>query len=84
MNTEKLFTSIRKAVKGQTRHIQIGRSHNSAGAGSGTPIRFVDGDQQPNLEGQPYLKTTFRNGSFQKTLYTYSTLEITVGKDWTP
>lgn len=84
LTKKKLESAIRAAVKGEVRTIGIGRSHNRAGAGSGTPIIYVDGDQHPHLEGQPYLKTQFNNGAFHKTLYTYSTLQITVGKQWTP
>ena len=74
---------IRAAVEGQSRSISIGRSRNTAGAGSGTPIIVIDGDSPPVLEGQPYLKTNFSNGKgFSKTLYTPSTLQITVGKEW--
>ena len=62
--------------------ISIGRSCNAASAGTGTPIEVVEGDQAPTLCGQPYLKTTFRRGSFSKTLYTPSTLFIEVGAGW--
>jgi hypothetical protein len=74
--------SVRRAVRGQTRTIGIGRSVHTAGAGSGTPVEVVDGAGAPRLEGLPYLKTTFRRRGFSKVLYTYSTLKIVVGRDW--
>jgi hypothetical protein len=77
-----IYSAIRAAVAGERRSIQIGRSRNSSQAGTRTPIRVVAGGESPNLVGQPYLKTTFRNGSFQKTLYTPSTLAIEVGSGW--
>ena len=75
--------AIRSAVRGQTKTISKGWSSHTAGAGTGTPIRLVEGNQAPQLVGQPYLKTTFSNGrGFTKTLYTPSTLAIIVGADW--
>ncbi len=76
---------IRNAVRGQRNYISIGRSRNSAGVGTQTPIRILpDSDSAPKLVGQPYLKTNFRRGGFSKTLYTPSTLAIEVGADWNP
>lgn len=77
---------IRNAVRYQTRSIRIGRSWNTSGAGAGTPIRLLrDSDAAPSLCGQPYLKTGFSNGrGFSCTLYTPSTLCITVGENWNP
>lgn len=80
--SEKQIRTIRQSVAGERRSIQIGRSYNSACAGSGTPIKIIDGDASPELIGRPYLKTHFRNHGFRKTLYTYSTLEIAVGSGW--
>lgn len=75
--------AIREALKGKTKFISIGRSHNSAGFGSRTPIEVIDGNQSPELKGEPYLKTQFSNGrGFSKTLYTPSTLHVTVGREW--
>jgi hypothetical protein len=82
----KMKTTVRSliasALSGQSVSIQIGRSRNTAGFGSGTPVEIVAGDAPPRLEGRPYLKTTFRNGSFHKVLYTPSTLRAVVGADW--
>jgi len=68
---------------GARRTIAIGRSSNSAGVGSQTPIYLVDGDSPPQLLGLPYLKTQFSNGrGFSMTLYTPSTLYVEVGVQW--
>ena len=80
--TKKQRQAIRIALAGKSRSIQIGRSFNIAGFGTQTPVEVIDGDSPPVLDGQPYLKTQFRNGAFQKTLYTHSTLRARVGKDW--
>lgn len=77
-----LHKIIKSHIGNQRRYIRIGRSYNSAGIGSGTPINIIDSDSEPKLLGHPYLKTTFRNGNFSKTLYTPSTLRVEVGKDW--
>lgn len=71
-----------EALQGVTRSIAIGRSSNRSGVGSGTPIDVVSGDDPPTLQGKPYLSTTFRRGSFSKTLYTPSTLRVVVGVEW--
>jgi hypothetical protein len=76
--------AISRHLAGQTRYISIGRSSNQAGFSNSTPIEIVDGDEPPELTGQPYLMTTFRRGSFSKTLYTPSTLKVIVGRDWRP
>lgn len=47
-----------------------------------TPIRLKDGCQPPVARGLGYWKTGFRNGNFQKILYTPSTLRVVVGLDW--
>lgn len=73
---------IAAALANQSVSIQIGRSRNTAGFGTGTPVAVVPGDAPPKLVGQPYLKTTFRNGAFRKTLYTPSTLRAEVGVEW--
>lgn len=75
---------IAEHLRGQRRTISIGRSRNSAGFSNSTPIEFIDGDSPPELQGRPYLMTTFRNGPFRKTLYTPSTLRVVVGRDWRP
>ena len=81
--TPKVAKKIRIAVRGQRRNICIGRSHNSASAGSGTPIVIIPTDASPSLAGLPYLKTNFcGRGGFRKTLYTPSTLRIEVGAEW--
>jgi len=81
--TPKVAKKIRIAVRAQRRNICIGRSHNSASAGSGTPIIIISGDSPPALAGLPYLKTNFcGRGGFRKTLYTPSTLRIEVGAEW--
>ena len=77
-----LWQAIREALQGVTRSIAIGRSSNRSGMGSGTPIEVVSGDDPPTLQGKPYLSTTFRRGSFSKTLYTPSTLRVVVGVGW--
>ena len=65
-------------------YISIGRSRNSAGFGTGTPVEVVpDSDEEPHFVGHPYLKTNFQNkGGFSKILYTPSTLKVVVGKKW--
>lgn len=74
---------IAEHLRGQRKVIAIGRSRNSAGFGSSTPIEIVDGDSPPELIGQPYLMTTMENGpNFRKTLYTPSTLRVVVGREW--
>lgn len=71
------------ALSGSHATIQMGRSRNTAGFGTRTPVVVVPGDQPPRLKGQPYLKTHFSNGrGFSTTLYTPSTLFAEVGKDW--
>ena len=81
--TPKVAKTIRAAVSGQRKNICIGRSYNSAGAGSGTPIVIIEKDSAPLLAGLPYLKTNFvGRGGFRKTLYTPSTLRIEVGAEW--
>lgn len=78
------LAAIAEHLRGQRRVISIGRSRNSAGFSSSTPIEIADGDSPPELQGRPYLMTTFRNGPFRKTLYTPSTLRVVVGRDWRP
>jgi hypothetical protein len=81
--TPKVAKTIRAAVRGQRKSICMGRSYNSAGAGSGTPIIVTEADSAPLLAGLPYLKTNFvGRGGFRKTLYTPSTLRIEVGARW--
>lgn len=77
-------TVIRNHLDGISKTIQIGRSFNSAGFGTNTPITVMkDSDLEPELHGQPYLKTLFSNGrGFTKTLYTPSTLHVIVGERW--
>jgi hypothetical protein len=82
-NMKTRYSVVRDALKGQRRSISRGRSRNSAGFGTATPVDVIPGNAAPSLEGLPYLKTTFRNGPrFTKTLYTPSTLRATVGSDW--
>jgi hypothetical protein len=76
------YSAISSALAGQTRSISRGRSFNRAGFNATTPITVVAGTDAPELTGQPYLKTQFKNGAFQKTLYTPSTLAVTVGRQW--
>ena len=76
--------AIAKHLRGQRRSISIGRSCNSSGFSNCTPIEIIDGGSPPELIGRPYLLTTFRRGSFSKTLYTPSTLRVVVGRDWRP
>lgn len=73
---------IANALRGQSASIAIGRSRNVAAFSNSTPIEIVDGNQPPELVGRPFLLTTFRRGSFSKTLYTPSTLRVIVGKEW--
>jgi len=81
--TPKIAKAIRAAVRGQRKNICIGRSYNSAGAGSGTPIIVTGAGSAPRLAGLPYLKTNFvGGGGFRKVLYTPSTLRIEVGAQW--
>ena len=82
LDCRKFRKSVRQYLKNESRTIAIGRSRHTAGVGTGTPIEVQDGDGHPVLHGQPYLKTQFRRGNFSKTLYTASTLHITVGRDW--
>jgi hypothetical protein len=69
-------------LRGQCVSIAIGRNRNVAAFCNSTPIDVVEGNQPPELIGRPYLSTTFRRGSFSKTLYTPSTLRVIVGRDW--
>ncbi len=73
---------IANALRGQSACIAIGRSRNVAAFSNSTPIEIVEGNQPPELVGKPFLSTTFRSGSFSKTLYTPSTLHVIVGSDW--
>ena len=77
--------AIAEHLRGQRRAISIGMSRNSAGFSNSTPIEVVDWDSPPELQGRPYLMTSFKNGPhFRKTLYTPSTLKVIVGRDWRP
>ena len=86
MNTVKITKSQRQAIRtslnDERRSICMGMSSNVAGFGTGTPVEVIAGPSKPKLLGQPYLKTQFRNGAFQKTLYTASTLHVQVGAEW--
>lgn len=73
---------IANTLRGQSASIAIGRSRNVAAFSNSTPIEIVDGNQPPELVGRPFLLTTFRRGSFSKTLYTPSTLRVIVGREW--
>jgi hypothetical protein len=73
---------IADALRGQRVFIVIGRSRNGSGFSNSTPIQIVEGNQPPELVGRPFLLTTFRRGSFSKTLYTPSTLRVVVGREW--
>jgi hypothetical protein len=57
--TKEQRKKIAQELRNSIQSIQIGRSRNFSGFGSGTPVVVVDGDAPPSLEGQPYLKTTF-------------------------
>jgi len=62
--------------------IRIGRSSRTSGFGTNTPVVVISGDSGPVLCGLPYLKTNFSNGrGFTKTLYTPSTLHVTIGSE---
>lgn len=81
--TKQQRRAVREFLSGQRQYIGIGRSYNSAGFGTNTPIKTVEGYSEPKLCGQPYLKTNFvGKGGFSKTLYTPSTLFVEVGADW--
>jgi hypothetical protein len=69
-------------LRGQCASIAIGRSRNVAGFSNSTPVEIIEGDHPPELIGRPHLATTFRRGSFQRTLYTPSTLRVVVGRNW--
>jgi hypothetical protein len=78
-----LHQLIRPSLEGQVRSIQRGRSRHTAGFGSGTPVEIdLHSSAPPELRGLPYLKTQFVRGNFRKTLYTPSTLHVTVGAVW--
>lgn len=77
------YSKIRNYLRGEQRTIQIGMSKNSAGMGTHTPVIVEEGTNPPKLLGNPYLKTNFSNGKgFSRTLYTPSTLYVTVGREW--
>ena len=82
LDSKSFRKSIADSLAGQTRRIAIGRSSNVSGFANNTPIEIVDGDDAPQLIGQPYLSTTFRRGSFTKNMYTPSTLRVVVGRNW--
>jgi len=89
MNTKELTLTqkrmIRRKFLGETRYISIGRSRNSARVTYSTPVVVIPGsDAPPKLCGRPYLKTHFKSGRFEKTLYTPSTMRIEVGELWPP
>jgi len=76
---------VRKQLLGKTAYHVRGRSRNSARVTYSTPVVVVAGsDAPPKLCGRPYLKTHFKNGRFEKTLYTPSTMRIEVGELWPP
>jgi hypothetical protein len=78
-----LHKLIRSHLGNQVRTIQIGRSRRSAGFGTQTPVEIdFNSAAAPELRGLPYLKTNFRRGAFARTLYTPSTLHVTVGAVW--
>ena len=73
----------RQWLLGETTSIQLGRSCNTAAVTWSTHVDIIDdSEEEPELHGQPYLKTHFQNGAFSKTLYTPSTMHITVGREW--
>jgi len=74
--------AIAQSLQGKRKHIAIGRSRQSSGFGTTTPIQVIPGDSEPVLIGQPFLKTNFVKGGFSKTLYTPSTLRVEVGEGW--
>jgi len=85
MNTKALERAARRELTGQHRTIRIGNSSHTAFVRANTRVKIIPGsDAPPELKGQPYLKTGFRNGTFSKILYTPSTLHIRVGENWRP
>jgi len=82
MNAKTPRQKIKEALAGETKTINIGRSRNTSGMGTQTPIEIIEGNTPPRLEGQPYLKTTFSRNGFSKTLYTPSSLRVVVGRGW--
>lgn len=72
----------RLAVRGTVRCGNRGRTDFPRHTTMSTPVVFIDGNSAPQVKGLGYWKTTMRNGSFTKTLYTPSTLRIEVGFDW--
>lgn len=77
--------AVRKACEGQYRNSGRGRTDYGASVTQSTPIEVIVGsDAPPKVVGLGYWKTGFRNGAFQKTLYTYSTFRIVVGENWKP
>jgi hypothetical protein len=60
-----------------------GRTDKPAAVTWSTPVVVVPSSAQPpTLKGLPYWKTTMRNGTFSRTLYTPSTMRIVVGENW--
>lgn len=72
----------RSFLRKEVRMIRKGRKANYAGVTNSTPVRILEDDSPPNLIGHPYLKTNFRKRGFSKILYTKSTLEIVIGREW--
>lgn len=77
----KLSTYIRNIAVRNYWHPR-GRTDRCIGSLHSTPIVEVDGAARPATAGKGYWKTGFRNGAFNRTLYTPSTLRIEVGRDW--
>ena len=83
----KIFTQIVRKLTGarvKRSYISRGRyAHNSA-TWRNARVDVVPGAADPQLCGEPYLKTSFVRGKFSKILYTPSTMCIEVGENWRP
>jgi hypothetical protein len=75
--------AARAALIGKRIYGGRGRTDSPTAVTWSTPVIIIAGsDQPPTLEGLPYWKTNFSNGSFSRTLYTPSTMRIEVGENW--
>lgn len=86
MNTTLEFRRLsRSTVLGTVTHAGRGRTDYPRQVTVSTPVVVTsNSNHPPRVEGYGYWKTTIRNGSFNKTLYTPSTLCVVVGEKWKP
>jgi len=86
MTTTKV-SPIKKAARASLLGTHVsggrGRTDKPAAVTWSTPVVVIPSSAHPpTLKGLPYWKTTMRNGTFSRTLYTPSTMRIVVGENW--